>query len=90
MNPQSHDCLERSPRASRRAVACIIATAVACAAPVANRTNGLPGHLRRALSNGVSREELVEVITHLTFYAGWPSANTAVQIARQVFAERPR
>lgn len=33
---------------------------------------------------------LVEMITHLAFYAGWPSANTAVQIARQVFPERPR
>lgn len=51
------------------------------------RTNELPSHLRRALANGVSKDELAEVITHLAFYAGWPSANTAVTIARQVFAE---
>jgi 4-carboxymuconolactone decarboxylase len=54
------------------------------------RTNELPSHLRRALDNGVSRDELAEVIPHLAFYAGWPAANSAVQIARQVFAERAR
>jgi len=52
------------------------------------RTNELPFHLGRALENGVTREELVEAITHLAFYAGWPAASTAVGIARQVLAER--
>ena len=51
------------------------------------RTNELPFHLKRALENGVTREELVELITHLAFYAGWPPASTAVAIARQVFSE---
>jgi 4-carboxymuconolactone decarboxylase len=51
------------------------------------RTNELPHHLKRALDNGVSREELIELITHLAFYAGWPTANTAVIIARRVFEE---
>lgn len=51
------------------------------------RTNELPFHLKRALENGVTRDELVELITHLAFYAGWPNASTAVLIARQVFAE---
>ena len=51
------------------------------------RTNELPFHLKRALENGVTKDELVELITHLAFYAGWPAANTAVTIARQVFAE---
>jgi 4-carboxymuconolactone decarboxylase len=51
------------------------------------RTNELPFHLKRALKNGVTREELSEVITHLAFYAGWPAANTAVEIARKVFEE---
>jgi 4-carboxymuconolactone decarboxylase len=55
---------------------------------VANyRTNELPFHLKRALENGVTKDELIETITHLAFYAGWPTANTAVGIARQVFAE---
>jgi 4-carboxymuconolactone decarboxylase len=49
--------------------------------------NELPFHLKRALENGVTRDELVELITHLAFYAGWPSASTAVGIARQVFAD---
>jgi 4-carboxymuconolactone decarboxylase len=51
------------------------------------RTNELPFHLKRALENGVAKDELIELITHLAFYAGWPAANTAVAIARQVFAE---
>jgi 4-carboxymuconolactone decarboxylase len=51
------------------------------------RTNELPFHLKRALENGVTKDELVEVITHLAFYAGWPPASTAVAIARQVFAD---
>jgi 4-carboxymuconolactone decarboxylase len=51
------------------------------------RTNELPFHLRRALENGVTKDELVELVTHLAFYAGWPAANTAITIARTVFAE---
>lgn len=51
------------------------------------RTNELPFHLKRALENGVTREELSEVITHLAFYAGWPPASTAIGIARKVFEE---
>ena len=51
------------------------------------RTNELPFHLEKALDNGVSRTELVELITHLAFYSGWPTANSAVAIARRVFEE---
>jgi len=54
------------------------------------RTNELPFHLEKAMENGVSRDELVEVITHLAFYAGWPCASTAVGIARRVFEENSR
>jgi 4-carboxymuconolactone decarboxylase len=50
------------------------------------RTNELPFHLKRALDNGVTREEIIELITHLAFYSGWPTASSAVTIARQVFA----
>ncbi len=52
------------------------------------RTNELPFHLKRALDNGVSRDELIELITHLAFYAGWPAASSAVTIARRVFEEQ--
>lgn len=51
------------------------------------RTNELPFHLRKALDNGISRDELIEVITHLAFYSGWPTASSAASIARRVFEE---
>jgi len=51
------------------------------------RTNELPFHLKRALENGVSRDELIEVITHLAFYSGWPTAHTAINVAKRVFEE---
>jgi 4-carboxymuconolactone decarboxylase len=51
------------------------------------RTNELPFHVNFALQNGVTRDEIAEMITHLAFYAGWPSASTAVGIARKVFDE---
>jgi len=47
-----------------------------------NRTEQLPFHLNKALENGVTREELIEAITHLAFYAGWPNAMSAVRIAK--------
>jgi 4-carboxymuconolactone decarboxylase len=50
------------------------------------RTNELPFHMKKALENGVTRDEIVEAITHLAFYSGWPTASTALGIARQVFA----
>ncbi len=52
------------------------------------RPEQLRGHLGRALDNGVSMGEISEIITHLAFYAGWPSAMTAAGIAREVFAAR--
>jgi 4-carboxymuconolactone decarboxylase len=52
------------------------------------RSDQLPGHLDRALGNGVTRDEIGELITHLAFYAGWPAAMTAGRIAKRVFEER--
>jgi len=61
---------------------------ITVASLIANyRTNELPFHLKRALENGVTRDELIEVITHLAFYSGWPTASSAVTIARRVFDE---
>lgn len=51
------------------------------------RTEQLPGHLRRAVDNGVTVDELTEVITHLAFYAGWPSAMTAITTAKKIFEQ---
>jgi len=51
------------------------------------REKQLDGHLSRALANGVTKDEIGELITHLAFYAGWPAAMTAAQIAKDVFAK---
>jgi len=51
------------------------------------RGNELPFHLKRALENGVTRDEIVEMVTHLAFYAGWPTASTALTVVRRVFDE---
>lgn len=52
------------------------------------QANELYFHLGKALDNGLTREELIEAITHLAFYSGWPTASTALGVARRVFAER--
>jgi 4-carboxymuconolactone decarboxylase len=51
------------------------------------RVNELPFHLKKAMENGITKEEIIETITHLAFYAGWPPAMTTLQIARNVFDE---
>ena len=50
-----------------------------------NRPDQLRSHLALARSNGLTQEELIEAITHLAFYSGWPNAVTAVGVAREVF-----
>jgi 4-carboxymuconolactone decarboxylase len=47
-----------------------------------NRGEQLPFHLRRARDNGISRDALAELVTHLAFYAGWPCAASAVSALR--------
>lgn len=51
-------------------------------------TDQLRGHLGRALNNGLTQEEIQEVITHVTFYAGWPTGSNAARVAAEVFEER--
>jgi 4-carboxymuconolactone decarboxylase len=48
-------------------------------------TEQLPGHLERARQNGATETELKEVIIHLAFYAGWPKAMSAIQVAKRAF-----
>ena len=50
-----------------------------------NRVEVIPGHMRRALDNGVTKAEIGEVITHLAFYSGWPTAASAALIAHTLF-----
>jgi 4-carboxymuconolactone decarboxylase len=52
------------------------------------RTDQLRSHLGLALDNGVTREELSELATHLAFYAGWPAGISAATTLQQVLNER--
>ena len=52
-----------------------------------NRTEQLRFHLDKALENGLKKEELIEVITHLAFYSGWPNAMSAIMVAKEVFSK---
>jgi 4-carboxymuconolactone decarboxylase len=49
------------------------------------RTEEMAAHMKRAIANGVTVDELVEAITHLAFYASWPNARTAIMTAKQLF-----
>jgi 4-carboxymuconolactone decarboxylase len=64
---------------------------ITCTALVAlGKTEQMSTHFPRAIQNGVTQEELIEMITHMAFYAGWPAAVTAAFRAREIFAkERP-
>lgn len=53
-----------------------------------NRPDQLRSHLALARQNGLTEEELVEAITQLAFYSGWPNAVTAVGVAREVFKQK--
>jgi 4-carboxymuconolactone decarboxylase len=62
---------------------------ITCAALVAlQRPDQLRVHLERALDNGLTKDELSELITHLAFYSGWPTAVTAAGIAKEIFDKR--
>jgi len=52
-----------------------------------NRPDQLRFHLTFAIQNGVQKEELIEVITHLAFYAGWPSAMSAIMVAKEILSK---
>jgi len=61
---------------------------ITCATLIAlNRGEQLKGHLERALNNGVTPQEIGELITHLAFYGGWPVAMSAATIAKDVLAQ---
>ena len=50
----------------------------------------LPYHLNRAMDYGLTQAQAAEVLTHLAFYAGWPSVFSALPVAKDVFEKRPR
>jgi 4-carboxymuconolactone decarboxylase len=53
-----------------------------------NRKDQLKSHMGRALDNGVTQDELAELITQLAFYAGWPCGIDAATTLRTVINER--
>ena len=62
---------------------------ITCAALIAmGKTEQMGFHFPRAIENGVAPDELVEVITHLAFYAGWPSAMSAISKAKEAIGTK--
>ncbi len=53
-----------------------------------NRPEQLRFHLEKAVDNGLKKEELIEVITHLAFYSGWPNSMNAIMVAKELFSKR--
>jgi 4-carboxymuconolactone decarboxylase len=63
----------------RSLITCAVLTAL-------YRTEEMKGHFQRAIANGVTKEELSEMITHVTFYAGWPNGVNASRVAMEVLS----
>ena len=62
---------------------------ITCAALIATgKTEQMDFHFPNAINNGLTQAELVEMITHLAFYVGWPNAMSAVNRAKDVFAKK--
>ena len=61
----------------RSLITCAVLTAL-------YRPAQLRNHLVRAINNGVTKDELAEMITHVAFYAGWPSSVSAATVANEV------
>lgn len=71
---------DRLDRRTRSAITVAVLTAL-------GREHELELHLRGALRNGVTEEELAEVLLHTAVYAGVPAANAAFAVAQKVLGE---
>ncbi len=76
------DVWERSDLSKRDRSLATVAALIAM-----NRPDQLRFHLTYAVQNGMKKEELIEVITHLAFYAGWPSAMSAIMVAKEILSK---
>ena len=79
----THDTLERVALSKRER------SLITCAALVVT-SKGQPMQFhcfRQAMQNGVTSDELIELITHMAYYTGWPSALVAIAKARELFDE---
>jgi 4-carboxymuconolactone decarboxylase len=62
---------------------------ITCAALIATgKTEQMEFHFPNAIRNGVTEQELIEMITHLAFYSGWPNAMSAVNRAKTLLAKQ--
>ena len=52
--------------------------------------SSLKYHILNAKNNGVSKEEMSEILTHIAFYAGWPNAWAALRFAKEVYEENEK
>ena len=64
---------------------CIITVVALMASGITD--NSLKFHLQNAKANGVSKEEIAAVITHVAFYAGWPKGWAVFNLAKEVWNE---
>ncbi len=53
-----------------------------------NRVEQLPFHLDKALTNGITKEEMIEVVTHLAFYSGWPTSMSALARVKELLQRK--
>lgn len=58
---------------------------ITCASLMTQGAPQLEAHLKIAKQNGITKDEMVELITHLAFYAGWPKAWSAFTLAKEIF-----
>jgi len=79
------DVWER-PRLSKRDRSLITCAALV----VTGSTEQMDFHFPRAIENGVKQDELVEMITHLAFYGGWPHAVSAMTRAKELFGKKQK
>jgi len=77
------DVWERPGLSKRDRSLIVVATLIAL-----GREKQLVGHLERALNNGVTKDEIGELLTHLAFYAGWPCAMSGALVAKDVFEKK--
>lgn len=49
--------------------------------------SSLKFHIAEARKNGVTKEEMAEILTHAAFYAGWPKAWAALRMAKEVYRD---
>lgn len=79
-NVQYGDIWER-PGLSKRDRSLVTITALIAL----NRPDQLRSHIAIGLQNGLTEDEIIEAITHMAFYSGWPSAVSSLAIAKEIF-----